>query len=144
MRGGQPISPNAYSGRMRNLANSVLCIEARPTSQPDITSPVGKSQYTTVHTTVHHSIPQCILQYITVYHSAYYSTSQYTTVHTTVHHSILQCILQYITVYYSAYYSTSQDIIVYYNTPEEATCTCNLLYCSTQTFSQLKLLLPVA
>ena len=64
MRGGQPISPNAYSGRMRNLANSVLCIEARPTSQPGITSPVGKSQYTTVYIT---------LQYIT----GYYSILQY-------------------------------------------------------------------
>ena len=60
MRGGQPISPNAYSGRMRNLANSVLRIEARPTSQPGITSPVGKSQYTTLYITVHHRI----LQYI--------------------------------------------------------------------------------
>lgn len=52
MRGGQPISPNAYSGWIRNLASSVLRIEARPTSQPGITSPVewyAVSANNTVH-----------------------------------------------------------------------------------------------
>lgn len=54
MRGGQPISPNAYSGWIRNLASSVLRIEARPTSQPGITSP-GEWYAVSANNTVHWS-----------------------------------------------------------------------------------------